>query len=65
MIAGPLVEASAGFEASQIRLARLMHWELEAEFLAEEVSLEDRRLIRGEDRFQGYIETPEALPRLP
>ena len=53
-----LVEASAAYEAAQLQLARLMHWELEEDFLAEEVSLEDRRLISGEERFQGYIETP-------
>ncbi|MCB1035655.1 MAG: TolC family protein [Acidobacteria bacterium] len=72
-----LVEASAAHEAARISLARLMHREQEEDFLATEVSLEDRQLLSGEERFRGYIETPrhfrifrdftvqEALARAP
>jgi outer membrane protein TolC len=56
-----LVEARADQRAAEIALNRLLHRDLEEVFSFGEVELDDPSLITGQDRFQGYTDTPERF----
>ncbi len=53
-----LVEAQASQDAAEIVLNRLLHRSLEQGFVYAEVELDDPGLITGQERFEGYTETP-------
>ncbi len=53
-----LVEAQANKRAAEIALNRLLHRDLQEQFVAAEVELDDPTLITGQERFEGYTETP-------
>jgi len=53
-----LIDAVAGQQVAAISLNRLLHREAEELFTALPVELDDPDMIIGQDRFEGFIETP-------
>ncbi len=53
-----LIQALQSQRAAEISLNRLLHRDLEQRFVVTDVELDDPNLITGQDRFQGYTETP-------
>jgi outer membrane protein TolC len=53
-----LIEAQSDQRAAEIALNRLLHRDLEERFAFAEVELDDPSLITGQERFQGYTDTP-------
>ena len=53
-----LVDAEAQKWTAEIALNRLLNRSLEQRYLITEVELDDPSLITGQERFQGYTETP-------